>query len=216
MAGKRERDEMAVAAAKAKKQRKESPPARRPLKREQASKTAKPGGKRETPKKASVADPGRNLLGSINWSKTEGWNPRPDSAVDIMFEALKYFKGDRDKTYDYLVETYPGNDLFEYGFVGKTKVRSGGARRTKKEIEDYLRYRIARTAWDFALKTGQHQKSENRKGYTKPTPTKRAVAVVEAVPETTPKRRGRPPGSKNKPKAAVVPAAPQKRRIKRK
>jgi len=143
-------------------------------------------------------DPGRNMLENIDWSKTEGWNPRPDSAVDIMFEALQHYKGDRQQALDYILETYPGKELIEYKFVGPAK--RDGTKRTAKEQRDYLSYRIARTAWDFAIKTGQHTKSENRKPYTR----SENGAVAEEAPTTPAKKRGRPP----KPK---VPASPRKR-----
>jgi hypothetical protein len=160
--------------------------------------------------KASNGNGGRNVLGTIDWNNSDGWNARSGSAPDRIVKALRKFKGDRAKTFDFL-----SDDMWD--FVGK-KMRDG-SKRTKADAEAMLRYRIARTAWDFAMQTGQHEKSENRATYgtagtgsgaykatksprkaskatakAKPTPkAKKAPKAAEA-----PKRRGRPPGSKNK------------------
>lgn len=99
---------------------------------------------------------GRNLLGKVNFSKTDGWNPREDSAPDLIVKALKRFKGDRTKVFNYLK-----GDIWD--FVQKKK--QNGDKRTKAEAEAMLRYRISRTAFDFAVRTGQHEPSDNRVEY---------------------------------------------------
>jgi len=99
---------------------------------------------------------GRNLLDNIDWTETEGWNPREGSAPDLILRALRKAKGNREKAFDALV-----GDL--WNFVKKTD--SNGRKRTKAEAEWQLRYRISRTAWDFAKRTGQHEPSTNRAVY---------------------------------------------------
>lgn len=99
---------------------------------------------------------GRNLLGDVDYSVTDGWNPREGSAPDRIVKALKRFRGNRDKVFEHLK-----SDLWD--FVGKTNAR--GAKRSKAEAEWNLRYRISRTAWDFAKRTGQHEPSQNRATY---------------------------------------------------
>lgn len=174
---------------------------------------------------------GRHILEGVNYSDTDGWNPREDSAPDVILRALRRFKGDREKAFNYLLPSV-------WDFVGRKM--QNGSKRTKASAEAMLRYRIARTDWDFAMKTGQHEASENRVQYgTGGTgngsfkPAKKKVAVKapkrrgrppgRKTATATPKRRGRPPGSKNKPKATTTrkPAArttrkaPAKRTMKR-
>jgi hypothetical protein len=114
----------------------------------------------EKPKRKSSYVPkgGRNLLGKLDFNKTEGWNPREGSAPDRIIKALKRFRGNRQKAYDYLLE-----DVDD--FVGK--IKRSGDKRTAQEKRDMLKYRIARTAWQFALATGQHKEATNRVEYGK-------------------------------------------------
>jgi hypothetical protein len=146
---------------------------------------------------------GRNIIESVNFSKTDGWNPRPGSPPDRIIKALKKAKGNREKAFDALV-----GDVWD--FMGRTK--RNGTKRTKAEAQAMLRYRIARTLFDFVIKTGQHKVSQNRieygTGENATTATKRKLAKSRAK---TPVKRGpgrpkgkrgpgRPKGSKNKPK----------------
>jgi hypothetical protein len=114
--------------------------------------------KAATKAKASGYEPkgGRNVLDGVNYSLTDGWNARPDSAPDTIIKVLKKFRGDREKAFDFLVQDI--GDFVKPRKRDKTKWAKG-------EREQMLRYRIARTAWDFALKTGQHEKAENRVQY---------------------------------------------------
>lgn len=154
----------------------------------------------------NVSTDGRHIIEAIDYGKTNGWNARSGSAPDRIVKALRKFRGNREKVFDLLV-----SDVDD--FVGG-KLRNGG-RRNKGNKEAMLRYRIARTDWDFAIKTGQHKKATDRAEYgtagfgtgvfkrvSKKSTTKPAA---KKVAQTAPKRRGRPP------KAKVGTDAPKKR-----
>lgn len=127
------------------------------------SKSAKTGkAKRSTGSRTSSyeAKGGRNTLGKVDFRITDGWNPREGSAPDLIIKALKRNKGDREKTFD---DLWPDRKLF----VGPT-LRNGKKRELRGPMPSYeamLKYRIARTLWDFAMQTGQHESSENRVEY---------------------------------------------------
>jgi hypothetical protein len=99
---------------------------------------------------------GRNLLDSIDFQVTEGWNPRKGSAPDRIIVAVRKSRGNRVKAFEILK-----SDLWD--FVGK--VKRNGDKRTKSEAETMLRYRISRTLFDFAVQTGQHEVAKNRVQY---------------------------------------------------
>lgn len=103
-----------------------------------------------------VAKGGRNLLDGVDFTLTEGWNPREGSAPARIIAALKKAKGNREKAFDALSGSI-------WDFVGKKNAR--GEKRSKADAEAMLRYRISRTAWDFAMRTEQHQKAGNRVEY---------------------------------------------------
>lgn len=171
---------------------------------------------------------GRHILSDVDYSQTDGWNPRKGSAPDVILNALRKARGNRSKAFDALV-----SDIWD--FVGRKM--QDGSKRTKASAEAMLRYRIARTDWDFALKTGQHEKSEDRVQYgtggtgagtfkrakkstaTK-APARRGRPPKAKTGATAPKKRGRPVGSKNAPKATArkttTRKAPAKRTMKRK
>jgi hypothetical protein len=196
-----EEDEPKVKKTAKKKAHKKSAPAKKSGTRKSVARgatAAKGKAKRPNTKKASpsayVPKGGRNLLADVDFTDDEGWNARPGSAPDRIAKALRKFKGNREKVFDFL-----SDDVWE--FVGKKK--RNGEKRTKGEAEEMLRYRIARTAWDFALRTGQHEKAENRVEYgtgdTGNGTFKRAKKATKATKATAaPKKRGRPAGSKNK------------------
>lgn len=162
---------------------------------------------------AYVPKGGRNLLDRVDYSKTDGWNPRDGSAPDRIVKALRKFKGNREKVFDLLVK-----DLWD--FVGRKK--ANGTKRTKAEAEDYLHYRIARTDWDFAVRTGQHDIAENRVEYgTGGTGegTFRKTGRKRGRPrkaEEAPKRRGRPPKAESARKPAAKRGRPAGRKTARK
>lgn len=103
-----------------------------------------------------VAKGGRNLLDGVDFSVTDGWNAREGSPPDRIVRSLRKHRGNREKTFEALK-----SDVWD--FVGK-KMRNG-TKRSKSDAEAMLRYRISRTAWDFAMRTGQHDKAENRVQY---------------------------------------------------
>jgi hypothetical protein len=130
-------------------------------KRSTAAKTVAPKAttRKKTTRKVATSrnsDSGRNMLDGVDYGNDEGWNARPDSAPDRIIKALKRYRGNRAKVYDLLEPNV-------WDFVGRKK--ANGEKRTKAEALDMLAYRISRTAWDFAMRTGQHSKSENRVQY---------------------------------------------------
>jgi hypothetical protein len=167
---------------------------------------------RRTTRKQPVknGDAGRFMLESVDYTETEGWNPREGSPPDLIVRALKKFRGNREKVYDFLAP-----DVWDFVDSGKT----ARERRPKAEALKMLRYRIARTDWEFAVRTGQHVPSENRAEYGSQVedkkPARKAPAAKKAPAKAparrgrppkaqeAPKRRGRPPGSKNKVKVAA-------------
>lgn len=187
------------------------------------AKRGRPKGSTTRKAKSSNGNGGRFLLGKINWSKVGNWNPREGTVPDQIVNALRKFKGDRDKAYKAL----------------RPKLKSlvppstrAGRKRSQSEREDYLRYLISRNAWAFAMATGQHEASSNRAEYgtagtgegkfkparknarkstTRKAAPKRTAAKrgpgrpkgSRNAPKPAAKRRGRPPGSKNKPKTAT-------------
>jgi hypothetical protein len=202
-------------------------PARRGRPPKAASKTAvksKPAAKSATTGKAkrSTADEsGRMMLGDVDFNVTDGWNAREGSPPDLIVKALRRFKGNRSKVFTHLLPNI-------WDFVGRKMQDS--TKRSQASAETMLQYRISRTAWDFAMKTGQHEKSTNRAEYgtqgtyrkpgatgaarstakrsttRKSTPQKAKPQKAAQKPAAAPKRRGRPPGSKNKPKVATTTA----------
>jgi hypothetical protein len=188
---------------------------------------SKPAAKSTTTgkaKRSTADDSGRKLLGAVDFSETDGWKAREGSPPDLIVKALRRFKGNREKVFTHLLP-----NIWE--FVGRKM--QDGTKRSQSSAETMLKYRISRTAWDFAMKTGQHEKSSNRVEYgtggtgsSKPrkaagaarttakakTGTTRAKTTARPQkaaqkPAEAPKRRGRPPGSKNKPKVAATTTA---------
>lgn len=100
---------------------------------------------------------GRHLLEAVEYDPLmEGWNAREGSAPDMIIRALKKFRGNREKVFTSLLP-HIGD------FMGMRK--RDGSKRTKSERENMLRYRISRTAWEYAVRTGQHDPSQNREKY---------------------------------------------------
>lgn len=99
---------------------------------------------------------GRNLLDSVDFGVTEGWNPRKGSAPDRIIAAVRKARGNRAKAFEALKP-----DVWD--FVGKEK--RNGQKRTKDEAYSMLRYRVSRTLFDFAVATGQHEIAKNRVQY---------------------------------------------------
>jgi hypothetical protein len=106
--------------------------------------------------KPTNGDAGRNMIESLDYTITDNWNPRAGSAVEVIFKALKKYKGNVDKVFDALVPNISD-------FVGAKK--QDGTKRTKQDRENMLRYRISRTKFDFAIKTEQHEIATERVEY---------------------------------------------------
>ena len=142
-------------------------------------------------------DSGRHMLEDVDYTATDGWNAREGSAPDLIVKALRKFRGNREKVFDSLLPKITPL------FVGPRM--KDGTKRTKASAETMLRYRISRTAWDFAMKTGQHEKSTNRAEYgtqgtyKKPGASRTAAKRTTAPKTTTAKRTTQ--------KAAQKPAA---------
>jgi hypothetical protein len=116
--------------------------------------------KRSTRKRAAVQpqddNMGRFTLNGVDFGYTEGWNARAGSPPDRIIKMLKAKRGNREKVFEALK-----SDI--WAFMGRKK--RDGTKRTKVEAEAMLKYRISRTAWDFAMRTGQHEASSNREQY---------------------------------------------------
>ncbi len=123
-----------------------------------AKKSATTGkAKRAAKPKANASNGGgRNMIGKLDFSVTDGWNPRSGSPVETIFRAIKKHKGNVDKAFETLKPNIRD-------FVS-TK-QANGTKRTKDEMERMLRYRINRTIWQFAMQTGQHEASTDRVQY---------------------------------------------------
>jgi len=176
---------------------KKSATKRAPAVKSTTGKAKRPATVRSTAK--SNGKSGRNVIEAVDFNDDAEWNPRSGSPPDRIIKALKKTKGNRDKAFDLLV-----GDVWE--FVGKTK--RNGQKRKIAEAHDMLRYRIARTLFDFVVKTGQHKVSKNRieygTGVNASAATQRKLAKnrtkATKAPKATGRKRGRPKGSKNKSK----------------
>jgi hypothetical protein len=184
---------------------KRKPVSRKP--KRQAAVTRKPTSTRKpqrqatkptTRKRTSNNDAGRFEVGSLNFGKTTNWNPREGSIVSDIFAALKECKGDVNRTYNLLLKWAPIREWIP-------RVKPNGVRRTDKEMQDMLRYRINRTRWDFANATGQHTKSENRAEYGsltngKAKPMRKPAATTRRKPGRPKKAETAKPARRTKPK----------------
>lgn len=113
--------------------------------------------KATTTKKRSDSDTGRAAIGKINWTKeSDNWNPKPGGPVERLFKALKKKNGDVDKAFELLKDDV-------YDFVGRKK--RNGDKRSKAEAHAMLKYRLNRTKFEFATRTGQHSVATNRVEY---------------------------------------------------
>ena len=106
--------------------------------------------------KVQASTNGRHLIEDVDYNQTDGWNPRPGSAPDRIIKALKKKRGNREAAFKLLLPKVSD-------FVAAKK--QNGKKRSKAEMEAMLRYRISRTLWDFAMRTGQHEASDERAEY---------------------------------------------------
>ena len=202
-------------AAPAKKATASAPVKKAPVRKTTAATKAparKPAAKKPVPAKApatrktakrpatpSNGDAGRNRIDTLDYTVTDGWNPRAGSAVERIFRALKKYRGNVDKTFDALV-----GEISD--FVGAKK--QDGTKRTKQDRENMLRYRISRTKFDFAIKTMQHEIATERVPYgTGAYATTRAVkAPVKRTVKPAAKRVASKPATR-RPAAKKTAAA---------
>lgn len=153
-----------------------------------ASKPKPAPAKTVTKRTTSTNGAGRHELGKINYRLTDGWNARPDSVPSLIIATLRKHKGDREAVFEELRPV-----VFKKGIVGRTM--KDGSKRTQASAEDMLRYRIARTEWDFAMKTGQHEKSTNRAAYGEGTrnPNNNGPAKKKTAPARSTAKAARKP-----------------------
>jgi hypothetical protein len=183
--------------------RKASVPKRNPTARKnsgrKASTPAKSKGAQAKRSSNSNGNGGRNTLDSIDFNQTDGWNPRTDSAPDRIIKCLKKFRGNRTKAFEALKDDV-------WYFVQKKK--TNGEKRTKAEAHEMLKWRISRTLWDFAMRTGQHEASANRvvygtggtgEGVFKRAKAGRAQSGSKPAAKKTGAKAGRKPASRQKP-----------------
>lgn len=106
----------------------------------------------------SNGDVGRAKIGTVKYNDydEDTWKPREGSPVDVIFRSLRKHKDNVEKVFEDLKPTV-------YDFVGKTK--KDGTKRSKAEALNMLHYRILRTRFEFAVKTGQHKVATNRIAY---------------------------------------------------
>lgn len=138
--------------------RKAAPIKRSPAKKSTPAKknSTKGAPKKSKPASKSATNEGRFTLGKIDYSVTDGWNPRVGSPPDKIIKAVKKSKGNRVRAYEILKDSV-------WTFVAKK--RADGTKRTLAEAQNMLKYRISRIMWQYALKTGQHAPSPNRAEY---------------------------------------------------
>lgn len=182
-------------------------PARKSATKSVPAKSARGTAKRQTTRRAATkatgnsngykAKGGRNLLDGVDYSETEGWNPRPGTAPDRIVKALRKFRGNREKVFDFLVDDI-GDFVKPKKSDGSAWVKGDGPG-TRKGM---LRYRISRTAWQFALATGQHETASNRVEYgTGGTGTgtfKRAKSRTKASTTKTARKSTRKPAGRQR------------------
>lgn len=169
-----------------------------------AAKSAKAGKAKRPTAAKNTGNGGRHMIGSLDFSVTDGWNPRDGSPVAVIFKALKKARGDVNKAFEALRP-----DVRD--FVSSKK--ADGTKRTKDEMLAMLRYRINRTKFQFALQTGQHVSSTDRVEYgtgdyasTRKKGARRAAKTSTKRASTRAKASTRKPNTRSTKKAGRKPA----------
>jgi hypothetical protein len=178
------------------------------------SRTAKSTPKAEQPKRGRPAGSksakktdgassnyhgGRNLIDNSEIDWRANW--AVGGIRGEIFKVLRKHKGDTDKTYD---ELAPRAQEF-------WKKNRAGERILKEQALNTLRWNISRVKFDFVMATGQHKPSKKfgtlgtgQGKKTAPKSTQRKASPQKPAQKATGAKRGRPAGSKNKPKATTA------------
>ena len=140
-----------------------------PVKKKKRGATKKAKAQAETPAKKSGtrrktkasdngnSEVGRAAIGRIDYTvESDAWNPRKGSPVERIFRSLKKHRDNIDKVYADL-----SGDVKEF----VTARKPDGSKRSKAEMLAMLKYRINRTRFEFATRTGQHQRGTKRVKY---------------------------------------------------
>jgi hypothetical protein len=175
----------ATKAAPARRGRPKSTTKPTPVKSKPAAPKSTTGKAKRSTAVTDDGDAGRRMLSGVDYTETDGWNAREGSPPDLIVKSLRKFKGNRTKVFEALKANV-------WDYVGRKM--ADGSKRSLASAHTMLKYRISRTAWDFAMRTGQHEKSENRAEYGSGTgrkPAKKATATRTAA-KTTRKPVGRP------------------------
>jgi hypothetical protein len=167
-----------------------------------AVKKAVPARKAAAPKKAAPrnGDSGRATIGKVDYSvESEAWKPRKGSAVEKIWKSLKKNRDNVDKVF---TELRP--NIGEYVHSKK----NDGTTRTKAEKEATLKYRINRTRFEYAVRTGQHESSTNRVEYGTGPYAKGNGSTKAPAKKSTPVRKpaNRKPANAQTRKPANKPA----------
>ena len=134
-------------------------PKRKPGRPRKTEATAAAPKKRGRPPKAGNSSVGRATIGKIDYTvESNAWNPRHNTPVDRIFRSLKKHRDNAEKVFTELA-----SHIKEWNLVSSKK--ADGSRRSKGEMEAMLRYRINRTRFEFATRTGQHKKGTKRVKY---------------------------------------------------
>lgn len=162
----------------------------KPASKPKATKTTKATKPKASSRKASSNGDGRHIIGSLDFSKTDGWNPREGSPVAVIFKALKKAKGNVEKATDALMPDVASLLTSVKGQDGK--------RLGKEQLRNRLKYRVNRTKWEFATRTGQHKQSANRVQYgtgeyaqAKRKPARKASTTKRTTKQTRKTAKGK-------------------------
>jgi hypothetical protein len=116
--------------------------------------------KKATPTRSSRnsnGNAGRATIGKVDYTvEDDAWKPREGSPVETIWKALKRSRDNVERAFEILLPSI--NELVH-------KHKNDGTLRSKAEREATLKYRINRTRFEYAVRTGQHKSSTNRVEY---------------------------------------------------
>lgn len=149
---------------------------------------------------------GRFILEDVDYSlgADDGWNPRDGSPPDRIIKAMKRFRGNRPKVFEFLKA-----DVWDFVDIRAKTVKD--RKHDKASAYEMLKYRISRTAWDYAMRTGQHEPSSNRAEYgTAGTGEGTFVPASKRKKAGAARKASKPAARKSSTKPARKPATRQK------